>query len=364
MPEGLYVQYVRTIPKVYRYLYSLSPLLQEIHETVPEGEIYREFRSANFKDVTEEYLQCSDYTLKIEPALKQFHLAYLCVFDINGPEPVALSRIGNDSAVFRNIGRYVVYVPAVCQDSVLRPAGSPFYIDSTNSVHLFQPTAGRTADLRLLRKTALYSYTAYHAEIMKGGRFEGANDPGFSRPVVLDSIRNYPFYMNEVELKSPSQFRYLRYVAPHTDIREADNIAELQFYEEGSSTPLKGQFIGSDGVPGHEIAKAFDGNMDSYYENKAFKDGWIGLDLGEQSHAKVARIKFCPRNDTNCIIPGLEYELFYWDGRWISLGIQKATDHSLIYQKVPAGAVYWLKCLSGGQEERPFTYENGRQVWW
>src|SRR6202012_5617236 len=137
---------------------------------------------------------------------------------------------------------------------------------------------------------------------------------------LLDSIERYPFYMNEVTVRDLKHYRYLRYVAPHTDVQESDNIAEVQFYEAGSDEMLGGKFIGSEGSPGHEIARAFDNNMDTYYENKGGKNGWIGIDLGEKSTVKVAKIRFCPRNDTNCIIPGQDYELFYWDEDWISLG--------------------------------------------
>ena len=27
-------------------------------------------------------------------------------------------------------------------------------------------------------------------------------------------------------------------------------------------------------------------------------------------------------------------------------------------------ALLWLRNLTKGREERPFTYENGRQIWW
>jgi hypothetical protein len=37
---------------------------------------------------------------------------------------------------------------------------------------------------------------------------------------------------------------------------------------------------------------------------------------------------------------------------------------SLKYRDVPAGALLWLHNHSGGREERIFTYENGKQVWW
>ena len=364
LPAGMYIQYAYTIPKIYRHTFSRDEELAKINRSIPENEISPEFRHANFKDVTGEYVQCSDFDLYLGPALRKFRLAYLCVFDVDGWKPVALSRVDHDSAIFRKIGRNVLYLPSVYDHGLFKPAGSPFYIDGSNKLHTVTKEAGRRQDLHLVRKISLYPYTVCHSEVVRGGRFEGSNAPDFKHPVLLDSIESYPFYMNEVIIRHPGHYRYLRYVAPHTEVQESDNIAEVQFYEAGREDMLTGDFIGSEGSPGHEIARAFDNNMDSYYENKNGKDGWIGIDLGKKSRAKVARIRFCPRNDTNCIIPGEDYELFYWDGEWISLGTQKAVRDYLDYPDMPSGALFWLKCLSNGHEERVFTYEQGKQRWW
>ena len=80
---------------------------------------------------------------------------------------------------------------------------------------------------------------------------------------------------------------------------------------EKGAAPLKGEEV-----------KVFDGKMGTYLYGR--QNGWIGMDLGEGRQQQISRIKFCPTNDTNCIIPGNIYELFYWDDQWISLGKQTA----------------------------------------
>lgn len=362
LPKGMSIQYVATIPKVYRYTFSRDDELAAINSTMPAKEISPQFRYANFKDVTREYIRCTDYTLQLGRAQQQFRLVYLCTFAVSGWQPVAIARTSYGSARFRDIGRNILYLPAVYDRDVFAPAGLPFYIDSNDIVHTVGNTSSPKEQVHLIRKTALYPYTAAHSEVVKGGVFEASNDSNFRQKVILDSIDRYPFYMNEVTASQPGRYRYLRYRAPHTDVQEADNIAEVQFY--GDSQRLTGRFIGSDGSDGHEISKAFDHNMDSYYENKGGKNGWIGIDLGERRKARVTKIRFCPRNDTNCIIAGEEYELFYWDGDWVSLGTQKAAADYLDYSSVPKCSVLWLKCLSSGHEERIFTYEQGVQRWW
>jgi hypothetical protein len=64
---------------------------------------------------------------------------------------------------------------------------------------------------------------------------------------------------------------------------------------------------------------------------------------------------------------GETFELFYWDGKWISLGKQKATGKPLKFTHVPSGAMYWLVNTTPTKDrpERIFTLdENGKQVWW
>ena len=71
-----------------------------------------------------------------------------------------------------------------------------------------------------------------------------------------------------------------------------------------------------------------------------------------------------PEDETNNIFKGNEYELFYWEGKWKSMGIQTATSNKLYYYNVPSNALYWVRDITVGKQERIFTYENNQQVWW
>lgn len=364
IPPELYVQYVRTIPKVYRHSFSQSPELRRINNNFPENIISAEFRNTRLKDVTDEYVTTTDVTLPLGADNENCRLAYLCVFNINGWHPVAVTEVKNNKAEFKKIGRMSIYLPATLLNGRYIPLGAPFYIDSMSVTHPVKAEPKITQDLKIVRKYPLYAYTALHPQVLKGGWFEGANDSSFKDKHILYHISHFPFYMNEVNIARAGTFRYLRYVAPPGATVEPDNIAEVQFLDR-KGKPITGNYIGTGGTIGHEISKAFDGDMNSYYENALVRNGWIGLDLGAGKAAEVGRIRFCPRNDTNCIIPGNDYELFYWDGQgWESMGIQTASGYSLAYPQAPAGALFWLHCHSGGQEERIFTWTDGRQVFW
>lgn len=148
----------------------------------------------------------------------------------------------------------------------------------------------------------------------------------------------------------------LRYTGPKDGYAD---VAEIEFY--GEKGKLSGKVIGKSKW---NIKKdAFDGNIDSFFATaEAGSDEWLGLELNDAS--RICKIRFLPRNDNNIVKKGDRHELLYWDNQWISFGIKRAEDNSLTFDQVPSHALFWLKNLDYGQEERIFTYESGQQVWW
>ena len=110
--------------------------------------------------------------------------------------------------------------------------------------------------------------------------------------------------------------------------------------------------------------KAFDHDLLTAFDAPLPSGAWVGMDFGKP--VRIGQIVYTGRGDGNTIDIGDTYELFYWSGDngWASLGKQKATTVKLVYPHVPAGALYWLRDLTKGQEERIFTYEDGKQNWW
>ena len=58
------------------------------------------------------------------------------------------------------------------------------------------------------------------------------------------------------------------------------------------------------------------------------------------------------------------YKLFFWEDEWVSVGKQQATDEPMLFHNIPANRLYWLIKEGSRKEERIFTLENGKQVWW
>ena len=46
------------------------------------------------------------------------------------------------------------------------------------------------------------------------------------------------------------------------------------------------------------------------------------------------------------------------------MGRKIADADSIIYENVPSEAIYLLKNRTKGREERVFSYENDKQIWW
>lgn len=65
--------------------------------------------------------------------------------------------------------------------------------------------------------------------------------------------------------------------------------------------------------------------------------------------------------------PGKRYELFYWNNRWKSLGVQTATVESsaLQFVHVPRNVLMLLIPEYSEEKERPFIImDDGSRYWW
>lgn len=358
LPKGVEVQYSKTIPKVYRHTWSVQPDRRHLVEIANEDEIAPEF-SLCIKDVTDEYLTCSDAFIEMHTSKNK--IGYLCVSERGEWIPVACSEIDkNKKALFKNMGRNVMYLPAIYEKGRIIAAGEPFYLDEKGNINRISANTQKKEDIRLLAKYTYYSYTATHAVKLKGGYFEASNQKDFKKSDSLTAIKGIPYYRQQMTINTPKKYRYIRFVAPEekdcclaeltfTGIvgRDTTLLKSVKFYDE-MKNEIKPEILQ-------------DGKYNRYYTMSTKK---LIADLG--SLQQLTGIELVPRSNTNGIIPGQQYELYYWTGNdgWESLGKQTATNWYLEYKQIPSKALLWLKCYDNGKEERIFTYEDGKQKWW
>ena len=201
-----------------------------------------------------------------------------------------------------------------------------------------------------------------------GSKIEVSDDREFSSGrtlITIDELGNEDIFDSTVTVNRP--YRYVRFVF---DEQKEGNLAEIEFYGKKRGTNVEVLLTG--GFSGEPIKKtktnwtmALDRSFDTYFKKNKGEKGNICLDLGKDNSYEITRVRYVPQTDSNFIVPGNQYRLEYWDNSsWKFFGEQIATDFSLNFSNVPTGRLYILHNLTNGVEERIFTYEDGKQVWW
>jgi hypothetical protein len=343
---------------------DLKTLLKE--ESIPK--IYREsylYKEQNLyhsllDDVTINYI--SDVSISIPNLFKiPNSQPALCVFDRNNEwSPVASGSYENDNFNFNNIGDNVLYMAASQVDNELVPVNYPFFIDKNKKTSFFIPSESKKTSVILTRKCRLSSARNRKNVLemkssLNEGLFQGANKADFSDAETLYQITNFHSnQLKKVVLKSNKNFQYVRF---YSNGKKA-SLATLAFYG-ADGQKLKGEVIKKNINNFTWKWSAFDEDPLTYSGGKDFSLGFAFT-----KPTTINSIEFQVQNDMNHIVIGNEYELFYWDKHWKTLGTQIAKDTLLQYSKVPDNALFWLKNNTGGKEEQVFIIDkNKRQHW-
>lgn len=349
------------ISKVFRMTYAKQPdspiLNKKKNESIPQT-----FMSPCIKDVSDLYLDCMDInTPLLHSASKNQYRPYLCNFDNQNWQPVHWGVAKGKRAYFNKMGKDVVYLPAYFDETGVIPAGHPFILTKEGTIRTLEADTSKQQKLILTRKYKLDNIKG-KGELLLGGRFEVANKADFSDFTVVYEVSETPeVRFNRVDLNLNRTYRYFRYVAPEGS---SGDISEIEVYRKGLDLKLTGELIGNLNCPDDSKAEnAFDGNPLTTYNCNWGEQGCVGLDLGQET--LISAFRFLPRNDDNFIKEGENYELFYWSGKWVSLGKQVGTSKQYLeYTNAPVNALFLLRNYTKGKEERIFIYENGEQVWW
>lgn len=351
---------------VYRYTYeinknSLAGLTQN-KQTIPAF-----FRDPCIKNVSEQYAFDKHpiiYDMNPTMGIIENTTVYLSVFGYGSDLREAdYARLQNNQVRFDHIGSGIVYLMCAYEKGKLIPFSQPILLrDSLGTTEILTPDTLHPQKMILTRKCKVSLQMLGFAEDMIGGKFEGSNHSNFKPAETLFEIKEAPAFMTEVETKTKTPYKYVRYITPYKEI----HIAEVQFWgidKYGKYFILKGNpitYINSDSILVEKPENAFDNNIRTNFN--APSGSWVGLYFS--SPQSIHKIKYLPRNNFNVIEAGNQYELMYFNKKWISLGVQIATNQYLEYNNAPSHALFLLKNLTQGKEERIFTYENGKQVWW
>ena len=286
--------------------------------------------------------------------------AYLYAFETGrGWRAVTGGEMSVRKTVFAQVPGNMVYLPVYYNDDEESPAGYPFRMDADGNRHVYAPDFEYTRSVILWRKFPLRKQWYNRWKAMVGSTIEVSDNPSFRPARTVHTFRTPPETILNIPLPLERPYRYIRI---HTTSSERPEIAEFKVFSKKGNKRLDGEVI-SHLVPDSTVHKIFDGDYLTYAE-KAEHGYWVGLDLGDRLKDTIGHVEFCMRHDMNMIKRGDEYELFYYDLEWKSLGRQVAETDSLVYHNVPDNALLWLKNHTGGKEERIFTYDNGKQRFW
>ncbi|MDR2425110.1 MAG: hypothetical protein LBD59_10375 [Prevotellaceae bacterium] len=346
------------LAKVFRRSWAVNLEMLELGNM--ETSIPNIFRNVCIKDVTDEYQRTSEVHIPVEQTENAY--VYLTVFNNRDWTPIHWGKIGNNGqAVFSKMGRDIVYLPVVMKNGGMRPVATPFILTLLGEVKPIVPNIDKKQTLRLTRKHPPLRFNTFYSHYVLGSKFQAANKPDFSDAVTVHTVNRFGTESDEFFPRLNKKYRYWRhYSAPEG----RGFMAELYLFTQGENVTQKGKPIGISGTEKRQkVENLFDKDPATVYEAPNPSDCWAGLDFGEP--VEIDRIIYIPKCDENGITPGNDYELCYWNNhRWHSLGRKIADNIVITFDNCPTEALFLLHNHTIGREERIFTYENGKQVWW
>jgi len=363
------------VSKIYRK--RNSPLKHDLLVRFKDSEIIPPFfAELNLQDVTGDYeMPVTDIKIK-KMFPTNFKIAWLCTFDNRDWIPVAYAAVNKNSAKFKNMGRGllwptchnsitnaidrgdgIVYLPAFNGPTGLVCAANPVILMANGTIREIIPDTSNYEEIKLKRKYPKLDFYHENEKKLVGAQIEGANRQDFEDAEVIFTINAIINPMEEFKVNASKMYRYIR-LKTADDVEEI-KIAEIAFFSNADL--LQGKVIGKIEDPRYDVRSAFDNNLLSYFSTENARTEWVGLDFGKPQ--LVTSFRLCAYTDDNEIMPGELYELRYWNDGWHIIGQQLAKDYTLTYW-APKEALLWLRNITKGVEERIFTYENEKQIWW
>ena len=306
----------------------------------------------------------------------------LCVFGDRSWTPISKGCKNNFGIVFKNVSmKNDMFISGTFEENRFIPSTYPFTSDSTGYPKYYIPDTSSIFSLTIDRKFPPNAKET-RCKALKGGMFQVSNDKNFLSNKTIFKINDpLEYRQNRIGI-SPEKTKYVRFVFPPNISSCPDGPAEVTFYTSGTTgvKKVRGTYYGSPQLNEKQIKLLTDNDILTYVEWSTYpslvnssagnilikaspdENIWLGMEL--DTITKITHVGICPRNDKNDIYPGMYYELLYWDNQWVSLGIKEATGHALTYDNIPSNAVLWLRNHSEGKEERIFTIEDGKQIWW
>lgn len=354
------------LPKVYRHTYKYNIDGPIGDENVNRNDIPRLFRNPFIKDVSSQYFKTADVELTItEDIPEDARYCYLCVFNDKGWKPVQWGKIGrNKTAVFKEMGKDIVYLPMYCKNGTMVPAAPMFYLSQDGVREEFKCEDEKISITVRNHKSCIMDYDiADSKKLLVGACLLGYRDLDSKADTLYVVPDDMYVWGNDVALPNAGEYRYIR-VVPAQDTA---GLCEIAFFENGSgSSPVSGVKVSADIVPlidGEELGFITDnlsatGFAGVFKTEKNRNKGFL-FDLGRD--CKIDAFSYLPYTYSK-LYEDPEQELCYWDGkRWVPVESFGCESTFYTVDNVPKGTVYRLKHPYIG--DCMFSYKDGMVNW-
>lgn len=350
--------------KAYRHTYAINEEMVELNRT--ERHVPAPFNNLYIKDVTREYIATVDVEFKTSALPEEREYAFLAIFGDRDWTPISYGKVKGSKVRYKDLGKNSLYMPFCYDDNgQMKSIGAPFVVMPTGKRKEIRASKTDRIRMALRQKYPVLEYNYQMLSRLDSCEFQASNDSTFCHYQTIHRISDCYGTGHEVTVPdSVSAYRYWRFYSTKPEAH--GNVAELYFFDSAGEE-IRGKVIGTEGSwqdkKEYTREKVFDGDILTFFDAPDGDISWVGMDFGRP--VNISKFYYYPRSDGNAIQPHDIYELFYWDkGAWLSLGKKRATSPTLVYDNVPSGGVYLLRDQTRGQEERIFTYENDKQIWW
>lgn len=346
------------VAKIFRKTYSTHMESTLLDKGIATDDVPPLFRNYKMKDVSSDYFETADVEVNLtETPPQDARYAYLCVY---GPKEWLVMQYGeiiNGKAIFKGMGKNIVYLPAYFKNRTLQAAAAPFWLSNEGKSQNLTPLANIN-DKVVISSVEPYHWNSSYLNCMNGTCITGRISKGEVDTLCVFSS-GLTMQHTTYEINSASSYRYLRLNLPSDSIA----LGDLSFYSSKGKIPnVK---ITSNLYPlGKQYSQdlLFDKFKYSCFRGKS-QDHLVDIDLGNEYILTAIDIypylKPLLSSDSS-------YELLYWENGWKSLGEQKGGVDYLIFKNAPRNALFRLRQTTiqdGTGRERIFMYRDGEVIW-
>jgi hypothetical protein len=139
--------------KIYRKMFAAQPdvLAAQPHK---QDSLPGWLAGKSYRDVTREYMEVADVPVTFaQPVPDSVDIAYLCIFNSGEWKPIHWGRVKDNAAVFTEMGKGVIYLPALYLNKKVVPYGPAFLLDNDAHQTVLTPDSTTMISLKLTATT-------------------------------------------------------------------------------------------------------------------------------------------------------------------------------------------------------------------